>query len=341
MYIFQSKLFQRGQMALLALACACCALLVAPAPSAQAAPPAQTTTARAATVAGTLSPAGYHYLGLEPALRDGTVVLTIALEPANDADLRGALNFMVLTDDGLRRVLAGADPFELDIAASAPLQFDPIGNKYQAVFNASGRGQYTVIVYNTGGKIGSYSLTALNGVLLDDSGQVQVVTAAPEPLVAPSLEASTTPTETMEARVSISEGSPLATSLVSGPVTSAAPSVDALRLSGTLDPILSRHFLSVRPAVRDGDVAIEMVYEPRGRQTDGYVNFYILDEDALRRFVYGSDFDDVELAAGVQKPFSPNQNDLVAEFTASGSSELSRIRARSPAAIPSSRWAYS
>lgn len=63
--------------------------------------------AHAATVAGTLSPAGYHYLGLEPALRDGTVVLTIALEPANDANLRGALNFMVLTDDGLRHVLAG------------------------------------------------------------------------------------------------------------------------------------------------------------------------------------------------------------------------------------------
>lgn len=68
-----------------------------------------------------------------------------------------------------------------------------------------------------------------------------------------------------------------------------------------------------------------MVYDQRGRQTDGYVNFYILDEDALRRFVYGSDFDDVELAAGVQKPFSPNQNDLVAEFTASGSSEYTVV----------------
>ena len=89
--------------------------------------------------------------------------------------------------------------------------------------------------------------------------------------------------------------------------------------------ILNRHFLSVKPAIRDGDVALEMVYEPRGRQTDGAVNVYILDEDALRRFVYGSDFDDVELAAGVQKPFSPNQNDLVAEFTASGSSEYTIV----------------
>lgn len=321
----QHEWLQRGLSALTSLACAWLLLLALPAQPAQAAPPAQETAQRATTVSGTLNPAGYHYLGLEPSLRDGTVVLTIALEPADDESLRDALNFMVLTDDGLRRVLAGADPFALDIAASAPLQFDPIGNKYQAVFNASGRGQYTVIVYNTGGKIGSYSLTALNGVLLDDANQVRVVAAAPQPLSAPSLEASTTPTETMEARVSISQGSPLAPGLVSSPVTSAAPSVDALRLSGTLDPALSRHFLSVKPAVRDGTVALEMVYEPRGRQTDGFVNFYILDEDALRRFVYGSDFDEVELAAGAQKPFSPNQNELVAEFTASGSSEYTVV----------------
>ena len=176
----QQKILNKGLLVLLALACAGMMLLTLPAQSAQAAPPAQETTQRATAVSGTLNPTGYHYLGLEPALRDGTVVLTIALEPADDKDLRGALNFMVLTDDGLRRVLAGADPFALDIAASAPLQFDPIGNKYQAVFKASGRGQYTVIVYNTGGKIGSYTLTALNGVLLDDANQVRIVSAAPE-----------------------------------------------------------------------------------------------------------------------------------------------------------------
>ena len=101
---------------------------------------------------------------------------------ADEEDLRGAINFLVLTDDGLRRVLAGADPFDLDIAASAPLQFDPIGNKYQAVFKASGKGPYTVIVYNSGGKIGGYTLTALNSVLLDDDSQVKVVAAAPAPL---------------------------------------------------------------------------------------------------------------------------------------------------------------
>ena len=322
--------------AMLAFAIACLTLILpatgsrafaqaAPqAPAALAAPPAQTTgTARATSVNGSLLPAGYHYLGLEPTLTDGTVVLTIALEPADEEDLRGAINFLVLTDDGLRRVLAGADPFDLDIAASAPLQFDPIGNKYQAVFKASGKGPYTVIVYNSGGKIGGYTLTALNSVLLDDDSQVNVVAAAPAPLNPPTLEASTTPTETMEARVSITKGSPMALSGTA--VTDAAPSVNALRLSGLLDPALSRHFLNVQPDTRDGTVGIDMVYEPRGQETDGLVNFYVLDQDALRRFVYGEDFDSVELAAGSPKPFSPNSNDLVGGFTASGDSEYTVV----------------
>ena len=61
------------------------------------------------------------------------------------------------------------------------------------------------------------------------------------------------------------------------------------------------------------------------KQTDGLVNFYVLDQDALRRFVYGEDFDSVELAAGSPKPFSPNPNDLVGGFTASGGSEYTVV----------------
>ena len=154
---------------------------------------------------------------------------------------------------------------------------------------------------------------------------MKVVAAAPAPLNPPTLEASTTPTETMEARVSISKGSPLALERQHRPVTEAAPSVNALRLSGLLDPALSRHFLNVQPDTRDGTIGIDMVYEPRGQATDGLVNFYVLDQDALRRFVYGADFDAVELAAGSPKPFSPNPNDLVGGFTASGSSEYTVV----------------
>ena len=165
---------------------------------------------RATAVAGLLDPASYHYLGLEPTMRDGTVVLTIALEPSNDTDLRGAINFLVLTEDGLRRVLAGADPVDLDIAASAPLQFDPIGNKYQAIFKASGSGQYTVVVYNTGGKTGGYHAYGAQWHLARRCRADRVVTAAPAPFVAPTLSATSTPTETMAAMVNANKGSPLA-----------------------------------------------------------------------------------------------------------------------------------
>jgi len=292
---------------------------------AQAATPAQTTAQRATAVAGFLDPASYHYLGMEPTLRDGTIVLTIALEPADDTDLRGAINFIVLTDDGLRRVLAGADPVDLDIAASAPLQFDPIGNKFQAMFKASGSGHYTVVVYNTGGKTGGYTLTALNGVLLDDADQIRVIAAAPVPYTPPTLSASSTPTETMAAMVSASQGSPLAAGTAMGPLTQGAPVVNALRLSGALDPVLSRHFLSVKPSVRDGIVDLDMVYEPRGLQTDGKVNFWVIDEDGMRRFVYGADPEAVQIATGFQKPFSPDINELVASIQASGSNEYTLV----------------
>lgn len=296
-------------------------------PSTPPAPVAATGGAvqRATSVQGLLSPANYHYLGLEPTFRDGTIVLTIALEPSDDLDLRGAINFIVLTDDGLRRVLAGASPDDLDIAASAPLQFDPIGNKYQAVFQASGKGPYTVVVFNTGGKVGGYTLTALNGVLLDDANQVKVIAAAPAPLTPPTLEAATTPTETMAALVNSTKGSPLAAGAGRGAVTAGAPVVNAIRLSSTLDPELNRHFIALKPAVKDGRIDLEMVYEPRGRETDGYVNFYVVDENGLRQFVYGAELDQQQIATGIQKPFSPNQNELVATVTASGSDEYTVI----------------
>ena len=203
---------------------------------ARAEPASQQTEQRATSVKGELNPAEYHYLGLEPSLSDGTIVLTLALEPADDTALRGAINFLVLTDDGLRRVLAGADPVDLDIAASAPLQFDPIGNKYQATFKSAGRGLYTVVVYNTGGKFGGYTLTALNGVLLDGTGQTETVIAAAEPLQTPSLTSTSTPTETMQAMVNASESSPLLVSNVTGGTTTTAPTVNAKRISAHLDP---------------------------------------------------------------------------------------------------------
>jgi len=300
---------------------------------ATAAPAAQDTTDRATTVRGQLNPAEYHYLGLEPSLRDGTIVLTLALEPADDTDLREAINFLVLTDDGLRRVLAGADPMDLDIAASAPLQFDPLGNKYQATFKAAGRGLYTVVVYNTGGKFGGYALTALNGVLLDDADQVEIVIPAAAPLQPPTLTSTSTPTETLQALVSTSESSPLLVSGVTGGATATAPVVNALRVSGDLAPEHRRQYLNLVPDVRDGTVNLNFVFDPLGDATRNLVNFYVLDEDGARRLLYGVLPEDLDIAAGSPRPFSPNPNERIASVNTSGRNEYVVIPT-SDAAIP-------
>jgi hypothetical protein len=307
--------------ALVGLVCLAAAIFFWP-QRAQAVPLAQTGPVRATTVGGLLEPENYHYLGLEPALRDGTVVLTLALEPADDMALRGLLNFLVLDEDGLRRVLAGADPFSLDMAASAPLQFDPIGNKYQAMFKASGRGEYTVLVYNDAGKTGGYKLTALNGVLLDDAGQVEVVTAAPAP--APPVGQTLTPTATMEAALTAAKASPLIVYQPGG-TGNAAPTVNALRISGELDAAMNRHFLSVKPEDANIRVKLDMEFEPQGEETRGQVNFYVLNADGVRQLVHGARPEDVSFAVGFPEPFNPARNELVAQFRAPGKDEYTII----------------
>ena len=124
--------------------------------TAQDVPATQTTEISALSLQGSLpSQTNAHYLGLEPSVRDGVVVLTLTYDPSTVRELRGKVNFTVLTEDGLRKFLAGSDYRDLGIADGASLQFDPIGNKLRAAFKDSGRGRYTVIVSNAYGVVTS------------------------------------------------------------------------------------------------------------------------------------------------------------------------------------------
>src|SRR5690606_10738873 len=79
--------------------------------------PADSGPVRATRITGTLpNQFSAHYLGLQPIIRDQPIDLTFSFDP-QDPLLRGKVNFIVLTEDGLRRFLAGADPQELDVAA--------------------------------------------------------------------------------------------------------------------------------------------------------------------------------------------------------------------------------
>lgn len=134
---------------------------------------------RATTVHGELEK-GYskHYLKLEPTERDAIITLTLHIEPQDKRRVANKVNLLLLTDDGLRRVLAGDRPEDLAFATGNPTSVErdappkQIFNK-TASFKASSRGAYTVIVYSRAPIATAYTLSAENAEIVDDSGQVE------------------------------------------------------------------------------------------------------------------------------------------------------------------------
>ena len=269
-----------------------------------AAPLGQINTVRGPVLQGSL-PLKFnaHYLGLEPTVRDGMITLTLAYEPQNNPNLRGFVNFLVLTEDGLRRYLAGEDARSLNVATGSPLQFDAVGNKMAASFRDSGRGNYTVIVYNNSDLPVTYALSAEGGALIDDANQTLT-----------ALVASTEPTPAPTATPEVAAGT-------ADPATFVLPgSITARRITGALGRRGERHYLNMRPDMRDGLIVFNFSFDPMDvRELLGNINFWILDEDGLRRVIAGGRPQDLNLATGFPVPFSPFPNQLQASFNASGS----------------------
>ncbi len=284
-----------------------------PLSSAYAADAVQTSTVRATSLHGLLAKQyDKHYLGLEPTQRDSAIVLTLAYEPQNNADLRGKVNFMVLTTDGLRKFLAGADPQDVNIAAGSILQFDGAGNKMQAAFQASGMNGYTVIVYNNSALPTGYTLTVQGAVLVDDAGQTQlavptdggnVTNDSAQTTQAPSTDV---PVDSMQ----VADTNPA--SVAVGPL-------NARKLSGSLDQQFDRHFLTLQPDVRDGQMFLNFTYDPQNvQELTGKINFWVLTDDGVRRMVAGESPNAVNLATGFPAPFAGAGNVLRANLRATG-----------------------
>ncbi|MCB0065059.1 MAG: hypothetical protein KDE19_23205, partial [Caldilineaceae bacterium] len=235
-----------------------------------------------------------HYFGIEVNQRDGLIALTLAYDPQNNPNLRGLVNFMVLDEDGMRRFLAGTNPRDVQLATGAPLQFDPVGNKLSAAFQAVGRGKYTVIVFNNAQLPVQYTLTAEGAQLLDNANQSRDPNAIP-----------TTPVENPTSEMVLNP-SPLG-------------NAGGHRLSGVLDNTIGRHYLQVLPIIRDGNLVFDFHYDPLDQpELHGNVNFWILDEEGLNAIIRGEKAVDVNLATGFPVPFNPFPNDLQASFNASG-----------------------
>ncbi len=237
-----------------------------------------------------------HYYGLESTVRDGMVALTLNYEPQDNPNLKGFVNFFVLDEDGLRRFLAGEQPEPLAIAGGSPLQFDRVGNKMSAAFRVSGRGQYTVVVYNNSMLPITYTLVAEGGMLLDNANQSRATTTQ-------TPEATATPV------AAVTE------SAVSNPLGGAA----GQQLTGELSNTIGRHYLEAVPTIRDGTILFNFHYDPLDQPAlHGNVNFWVLDKDGLNAIVRGDKPANVNLATGFPAPFSPFPNDLQANFNASG-----------------------
>lgn len=267
----------------------------------QAAPQRQLVALRETALTGSL-PYQFtaHYLGLEPTIRDSVVSLTLAYDPQNNPNLRGFVSFFVLNEDGLRRFLAGDDPMLLSIASGSPVQFDPVGNKVNAVFRDSGRGKYTVIVYNNSQLPVTYTLFADGGVLVDNANQTTALAAGPKATPQPEVPA---PAE---------EDTLSQSYLLPGSVT-------GRRVQGSLKRKSDRHYLSVTPDIRDGSLLFYFKYDSLDQPNlRGNVNFLVLDEEALRQVVNGAKPVDLNLAMGYPIPFNALPNELQANFNASG-----------------------
>jgi len=244
-----------------------------------------------------------HYLGLESNVRDSMVALTLNYDPQNNPNLKGFVNFFVLDEDGLRRFQAGEDPKSLAIAGGSPLQFDRIGNKMSVAFRVSGRGHYTVVVYNNSLVPVTYTLVAEGGTLFDNANQTLSTAAETVP-----------PTPTA---IPVAANTPVAVANVEG--SNPLGSASGQRLTGVLSSTIGRHYLAAAPSIRDGTILFNFHYDPLDRpELRGNVNFWVLDEAGLNAIIRGDKPANVNLATGFPAPFSPFPNDLQANFNASG-----------------------
>lgn len=266
---------------------------------------AQATALRTNALEGILlQPSAKHYFGLAPTIRDSEVVVTLAYEPRSERALSGLINFAVLTEDGLRRYLAGANIEQASIASGGSVPYDRVGNKLQASFQDSGRGEYTVIVYNNAAQIVNYTLVVEGGTLIDEIGQA---TNAGMPVAAPEKAfVSTAPTTETAASAPAAAALPY-------------PAVRALRVTSSLDAGLDQHYLSIVPDAANSIVALDMQYGPLNEPALDYnVNFYVLNEDGFRRLVHGDRPENVNIAVGFPSPYPDKPNELLAGFQAGG-----------------------
>lgn len=129
---------------------------------------------RALALKGTLSTKNLYYFGLESLQSEGTIVLTLSYEAKDPEAKRGHINFLVVTENGLRQYLSGEDLATISIANGAVDDFAPDSNRLKAAFRSSTEESYLVLLYNNSNDEAEYTLSAQGAVLVSDPSGISL-----------------------------------------------------------------------------------------------------------------------------------------------------------------------
>ena len=250
----------------------------------------------------------HHYFGLEANEPGGAFALTLLVDPAAVLE-NNAVNFVVLTDDGMTKFASGVDPLTVKTAIGSPLLFDKVGNRLTALVPGSTETRYTVVVFNNGKVPATYTLQARGGVLVDGAGQsFSAVKVGP-----PILEAAA---ETTSAQGALGNRQAIEDTLaryegvvkrlgIAQPVQMVSvlqrllpEPVHARRVSGALTNWQERHYLNLATDVGGGEIVLTLRYASEGG-VPTHLNFWVMTQDGVRHLVQGGLAQELNLATGL------------------------------------------
>lgn len=251
---------------------------------------AQSKAPRATELQGVLAgQADRHFFGLESIQPGQAVALTLRFEAA----ALGAgkdVSFVVLSEDGLVRFLAGADPQDVAVATGAPPLFDTQDNRRTALVPGVQATGFTVIVYGSADRPMRYTLQVQGGLLRDDAGQSQSLVMVDDRMVntaALSGSAAPKPAEIVRQAEIVNPAD-------------IAKAVPARRVTGVLAAHGDRHYLRLAPAKGDagGEVTLTLQYVAHQPGQQGKLNVWVLTQEGVRQWQQGGLLQELNLAGG-------------------------------------------
>jgi hypothetical protein len=256
----------------------------------------------------------HHYFALEAAKPGSAFAVTLVVEPASVLE-DNAVNFIVLTEDGMTKYASGIDPLTVKTAVGSPLLFDRVGNRRTALVPGSLETNYTVVVFNNGKLPVTYSLHVNGGTLIDDAGQTFSAVAVGAPVTqadsdqadnvvvraARGLAAkATTPELIMTKYEGVVKrlGIAKSTSILVMLHDLMPETVRSRRMSGSLLNWQDRHYLNLAADRGGGEITLTLRYASGGG-TPTHLNFWVMTQDGVRQLVQGGLAEELNLATGL------------------------------------------